>query len=187
MADSPSIRDHWWDQTQLKPAFLVLVLAFASVSIYGIEELRYYEQSSSMRSLMQELNTTKDELQKVQKSRTNLNNELYDTKLNLQAANQKLGAYEEQIYSLEQANSGLNWQLGQVKAEAGLMSQCIAEVQPFLEHTMSVQTDLRSASGNPVQRLFLEGFGAHQDLNSFMDSWKFGVCRKAEPILNNYR
>ncbi|RMF63338.1 MAG: hypothetical protein D6742_17845 [Cyanobacteria bacterium J069] len=183
-------------------------------AVYGLQEYRYYEQrlafselESSVLDLTQQRDKTQADLQSVKEYGQRKNNELYDTKLALeeskklaQTFNDRLFDANQQVKSLsnqldttqrslaesQQARWSLGNQLEQTRTTTQLMGQCLADVQPFMDHAPAVYSYLN----NPLpSALFGDGGNTRgrEDLHTLMNSWQFGSCSRVVPSIASYR
>ncbi|MBF2085607.1 hypothetical protein [Thermoleptolyngbya sp. C42_A2020_037] len=189
------------------------VFGFQEYRYYG-QRLAFSELNGTVSDLTQQLegatealNSTKTDLQSAKEYGKQKNDELYDTKLALQESkklaqtfNDRLYDANQQIKSLgsqldatqrslaesQQARWSLGNQLEQTRTTTQLMGQCLADVQPFMEHAPAVYSYLN----NPLpSALFGDGGNTRgrEDLHTLMNSWQFGNCSRVVPSIASYR
>jgi septal ring factor EnvC (AmiA/AmiB activator) len=189
------------------------VFGFQEYRYYG-QRLAFSELNGAVSDLTQQLegatealSSTKTELQSAKEYGKQKNNELYDTRLALeeskklaQTFNDRLYDANQQIKSLgsqldatqrslaesQQARWSLGNQLERTRTTTQLMGQCLADVQPFMEHAPAVYQELQSPapswlSGNSGADL------GKEDLHTLMNSWQSRNCSRVVPSIASYR
>ncbi|BAU41036.1 hypothetical protein [Leptolyngbya sp. O-77] len=133
-----------------------------------------------------ELYDTKLALEESKKQAQTLNDRLYDANQQVKSLSSQLEATQRSLAESQQARWSLGNQLERTRTTTQLMGQCLADVQPFMEHAPAVYSYLN----NPLpSALFGDGGNTRgrEDLHTLMNSWQFGNCSRVVPSIASYR